>query len=33
LTSGLSIALAAMMADRIIRGWAARRQASDPIDL
>jgi glycine betaine/proline transport system permease protein len=30
LTSGLSIALAAMMADRIIRGWAARRQASDP---
>ena len=33
LTSGLSIALAAMMADRIIRGWATRRQASDPIAL
>jgi len=30
LTSGLSIALAAMMADRIIRGWAERRQTSDP---
>jgi glycine betaine/proline transport system permease protein len=28
LTSGLAIALVAMMADRIIRGWAARRQAS-----
>jgi glycine betaine/proline transport system permease protein len=26
LTSGLAIALVAMMADRIIRGWAARRQ-------
>jgi glycine betaine/proline transport system permease protein len=30
LTSGLAIALVAMMADRIIRGWAARRQARDP---
>ncbi|HEV8388320.1 MAG TPA: ABC transporter permease subunit [Dongiaceae bacterium] len=29
LTSGLAIALVAMMADRIIRGWAARRQARD----
>lgn len=29
LTSGLAIALAAMMADRIIRGWAERRQARD----
>lgn len=29
LTSGLAIALAAMMADRIIRGWAERRQLRD----
>ena len=29
LTSGLAIALVAMMADRIIRGWAARRQVRD----
>jgi glycine betaine/proline transport system permease protein len=29
LTSGLSIALVAMMADRIIRGWAARRQRTE----
>lgn len=29
LTSGLAIALVAMMADRIIRGWAERRQARD----
>ena len=29
LISGLSIALVAMMADRIIRGWAARRQVRD----
>ncbi|HET6621053.1 MAG TPA: ABC transporter permease subunit [Dongiaceae bacterium] len=33
LTSGLAIALAAMVADRIIRGWAARRRASDPVGL
>ena len=29
LTSGLAIALVAMMADRIIRGWAARQQARE----
>ncbi|HWA48535.1 MAG TPA: ABC transporter permease subunit [Dongiaceae bacterium] len=29
LTSGLAIALAAMMADRIIRGWAERRRLRD----
>ena len=29
LTSGLAIALVAMMADRIIRGWAARREMRD----
>ena len=31
LTSGLAIALVAMMADRIIRGWAARRGTRDAL--
>ncbi len=33
LTSGLAIALVAMMADRIIRGWAARQQARETAGL